>query len=674
LRKTARNIEIALVQQSPHWESLHMRVKSAVRIAATSLALLSLLYSASGQTQTPAAVTIKWEVKSRFRLFKDESDFIHMVQSHGNAGVLADETALARATNGVGWASAIVTRLCVNSDGGLQDPCEREYSEADQPTSNEPYVVPDSHRVAVSAQGAPAGALCTWKFVTVGEESNSSIKRDQPCGAEIVNPMPYGKTTHVQLFVATHPEDSQPTATTDVTVRDILIAGLGDSTAAGEGNPDREVPLDSSGFCFRRIESPDDRAYFRPGRAGYVGDHSCDDSSGTEAQDAVNWSKIRALWMDRACHRSLYSYQIRVALALAIENPHIAVTYIPLGCTGATIPVGLLGRQESRESDCVLGSSPRTCSRFVPGQIGVLQQLLSAARRHDQKRNLDLVLLTVGANDIGFSGLVANVMIDHTTKEFSILRKIKGGVVTVAQAEIALQGLPGEFATLRAQLKTLLGNNLQNLVYVSYGNPALQNSGQPCSGGRQGFDVHPAFTIDAGLLKSTSDFVKGKFFPRLKAVATCGSGGGCQSSEQDRMTFVDDHQAEFENHGFCARADDDPVFDQNCFRANGQSFRSDQSDATASNPMACGRLAASFHAYYARARWIRTANDSYFTAMTYPDGIAKFEQPANIHDALWGVYSAVYGGAMHPTAQGYAAMADAALPAARRLLGLPPPQ
>ena len=46
----------------------------------------------------------------------------------------------------------------------------------------------------------------------------------------------------------------------------------------------------------------------------------------------------------------------------------------------------------------------------------------------------------------------------------------------------------------------------------------------------------------------------------------------------------------------------------------------------------------------------------------------------DIHDPIWGATSAVYGGAMHPTAQGYAAMADAALPSARRLLGLPTPQ
>ena len=45
-------------------------------------------------------------------------------------------------------------------------------------------------------------------------------------------------------------------------------------------------------------------------------------------------------------------------------------------------------------------------------------------------------------------------------------------------------------------------------------------------------------------------------------------------------------------------------------------------------------------------------------------------QPSDIHDATWGVVSAVYGGAVHPTAEGHAAMADAALAAARQVLGL----
>ena len=56
--------------------------------------------------------------------------------------------------------------------------------------------------------------------------------------------------------------------------------------------------------------------------------------------------------------------------------------------------------------------------------------------------------------------------------------------------------------------------------------------------------------------------------------------------------------------------------------------------------------------------------------MTYPQGLPSAMQPSDIHDATWGVLSAVYGGAVHPTAEGHAAMADAALPAAANVLQL----
>ena len=55
--------------------------------------------------------------------------------------------------------------------------------------------------------------------------------------------------------------------------------------------------------------------------------------------------------------------------------------------------------------------------------------------------------------------------------------------------------------------------------------------------------------------------------------------------------------------------------------------------------------------------------------MTFPRGLPSTMQPSNIHDASWGALSAVYGGAIHPTAEGQAVMADAALPAARDVLG-----
>jgi hypothetical protein len=56
--------------------------------------------------------------------------------------------------------------------------------------------------------------------------------------------------------------------------------------------------------------------------------------------------------------------------------------------------------------------------------------------------------------------------------------------------------------------------------------------------------------------------------------------------------------------------------------------------------------------------------------MTYPQGLPSAMQPSDIHDATWGVLSAVYGGAVHPSAEGHAVMADAVLPAAAAVLQL----
>jgi lysophospholipase L1-like esterase len=384
---------------------------------------------------------------------------------------------------------------------------------------------------------------------------------------------------------------------------------------------------------------------------------------------AGNWAQQSARWLSGPCHRSLYSYQMRTAIALAIENTHVAVTFLPLGCTGATINAGFLGNQGARE--CPSPGTLAACSGTVRAQIAELTELLAASRRQQADRSLDLVLLTIGANDILFSGLVANLMIEPGT-ERSLLSR--GGIIaSVDEAQTILEReLPGNFAKARAALKPLVGGNLSRVVYVSYGNPGLAGPDTPCPGGRDGFDVHPAFAVDGERLREAVDFVSHRFLPTVKALARCEDGKACRNPSTDRMTFVDDHQAAFAAHGACARADDDPAFDRECFARKGETFENSLTKG-ATDPMTCGYPASEFRPYASRARWIRTANDSYFTAMTYPEGLPAVLQPSDIHDATWGIFAAVYGGAVHPTAEGHAAMADAALPAAREALGLAAP-
>jgi hypothetical protein len=227
--------------------------------------------------------------------------------------------------------------------------------------------------------------------------------------------------------------------------------------------------------------------------------------------------------------------------------------------------------------------------------------------------------------------------------------------------------LPANFAKLRAALKPLVGGQLDKVVFASYGNPAMSPEGGVCPGGQDGFDVHPAFRANAERLRKVALFVQNRFLPAIKAIATCAGGVACGAG--DAMSFADAHQAAFAQHGFCARADTDPDFDRECFSVDGKSFADNSVDG-ATDPMACDMEASEFRAYASRARWIRTANDSYFAAMTFPEGVSSTIQPSDLHDATWGILSAVYGGAIHPTAEGYAAMADSAMATARDVLQL----
>jgi len=636
-----------------------------IRIRIRSIVLGALLAGAIGALPAqwaaaqigPAAkgvpdgpMQISWEVRNRFRLFREERDFLLHTESARGRSVLSSEQALELQSDGRGWARNTVNRLCIDLAGRVNEPCTRD-------NVRESYLTPTDHPVVMRLTGqVPVGATCAWSLDD-GEGPPRQSTLD--CAEQVNFRARYGRPTVASVEVSSGPEAPQR-VTAEIMVRDILIAGLGDSIASGEGNPDRPIALSDEGFCFRSYLGTAGAQYYRPSRAGYKGGRAC------EAPDTLaNWQRQSALWLNAACHRSLYSYQTRTALALAVRYPHIAVTYLPLACTGATIADGLFSTQRARE--CPPTKSAASCQGTVNAQLTELREAVTAAGRRQPDRKLDLVLLSIGANDINFSGLVADVIVDTPTERVLFRRTGVMGSVDDSRAALA-RDLPQGFGKLREALKPLVGD-MSRVVYVSYANPTLADGGTPCPGGRAGFDIHPSFNAEPQRLASVSGYVQNEFLPQLKALALCQSGILCGDPAADRMTFVDAHQAAFADHGFCARAQNDPEFDRECFSVKGESFDADIVTA-ANQPMLCGRSAGEYRAYLPRARWIRDANDSYFAAMTYPQGLPSSSQPEDIHDATWGILSAVYGGAVHPSAEGHAAMADAALPAAASVLQL----
>src|SRR5467141_580772 len=644
--RPTRNVKSAMVR-------IQLRSIIAWTLLAGALAALPARWVAA-QTAPEAVqgapdkpMQISWEVRNRFRLFREERDFLLHAESGRGRSVLASEQVLEIQSDGRGWARNTVNRLCIDLAGRVSEPCTRD-------NVKESYLTPIDHPVVIRLTGpVPVGATCAWTVDDGDGPQTSNFDCAEPVNLRVR----YGRTTVVTADVSS--SDGSQRVFTEIAVRDIFIAGLGDSDASGEGNPDRPVALADEGFCFRSYLGTAVAQYYRPSRASYKGGRAC------EAPDSLQvWQRQSALWFNSACHRSLYSYQTRTALALAVQYPHIAVTYLPLACTGATIADGLFAAQRARE--CPPTKSTAACQGTVNAQLAELRDAVTAAKRRQPDRTLDLVLLSIGANDINFSGLVADVIVDTPTERVLFRRTGVMGSVEDSRAALA-QELPQSFGKLREALKPLVGD-MSHVVYVSYANPTLAD-GAPCPGGRAGFDIHPSFNAQPPRLANVSGYVQNEFLPQLKALALCQSGILCRDPAGDRMTFVDGHQAAFADHGFCARGPNDPEFDRTCFSVKGESFDSDIVTA-ASQPMLCGRSAGEYRAYLPRARWIRDANDSYFAAMTYPQGLPSSSQPADIHDATWGVLSAVYGGAVHPSAEGHAAMADAALPAVASVLQL----
>src|SRR5262249_30140634 len=102
------------------------------------------------QPAAGAAPHIEWEVKSRFRLFRNEADFERHAAAMRSGGVLAAERRLASETDGRGWARDTIDRLCVDRAGRLLEFCDRD-------GERESYLAPRDHRVGVALAAGERG-------------------------------------------------------------------------------------------------------------------------------------------------------------------------------------------------------------------------------------------------------------------------------------------------------------------------------------------------------------------------------------------------------------------------------------------------------------------------------------------------------------------------------------
>lgn len=659
---------------------------STVRTASFIYGMLAALSVAVGfPTQSHAESRIEWRLENPFRLFKRPEHtemhrriFESLSFAEQRSPILAAEQKLELQFGGRGWADRIFNHTCYDQNRDRYNACEN-------------YVLPKSHRIIAHLKDlggffsffsdAPSpNATCSWK--SVGQDGQAVSQQTVPCDRSVALEIPY--PTGAQIIV-TRPGSSVPlTPALNVKIRDLLIVGMGDSFAAGDGNPDHPAALS------------DERSH----DYGYV------DIAATGAREELDgyparvgrWKDInsnafrkqRARWWDRECHRSLYSHQLRVALQLAVENPQRSVTFVSFSCSGAEISQGLLLDLPVRE--CTPGEKPRVPAQFsalseelcsslqrdVPMPAAIISRVpelrgvsegkmrLTRCRRlkrggqyvPDLKRPIDLVLLSIGGNDVGFVPLISDSLLSEQSI-YRVLGRQFDSVYGVDRARQRLDLLKRRFSGLRYSMDLLLGVSSDgerpgNVILTGYPNVGYGEDGMRTCGGTKGLEVFPPFHLDADKVGEAEDFTQ-ELNSQLAALA--GNG----------WTYVDGFRDDFRSHGLCAVNGAGPSemlgFPR---RKNGRW-----------EPFAPSQYAP----YTPRQRWFRTPNDAFLTSNMHAAQISGFG--ANCTGLLTGAFrglarnhwqpfqvflASTYGGAFHPTAEGQARMADDVVKQARKIL------
>lgn len=596
-----------------------------------------------------AEAQISWRVENSFRFFVDPADSEVHRATYRALGpqdrqhpVLAAEQQLEKRVDD-GWAASMYRKTCWDwRQNSFRCPAYDD------------YINPTQHRVIAAIDGIEEGSAltCTWLTAPQGGDDLRGKVVSQPCRDRFVVEVPYPEGAKVSVEIG-----GRVVAEETIKVRDILIAGMGDSIGSGEGNPD--VPV-----RFSRERTADYGSPSEPNLRGFPARVGNWEQIGDQAFIEEN-----ARWLDQACHRSLYSHQLRAALQLAIEDPHRAVTYVGVACSGAEVTFGLFLRYKGNEwvpnppaLSQISAVAEAQCGKksaealdlpeayHIKGKIPELKGGLVLRKcSRDYARKIDLIFLSIGGNDIGFSRLLANAVLSNE----STLRLLGGWIGEVygqAQASQQLSVLDARYKSLNRALHNLLyvpWNESDRIVLAGYPGLALQGDGsETCKDGRAGLEVVEDFRLSETKLREGT-WVGDKLHHLMR-----------DSAERYGWSFAETHRRQFVDRGICSGS-----------YQNGGSVADDLRLPRKTDGAWVPYNPADYLAYTPRQRWFRTPNDAFMTgnfhvAASLLQKVLKLDTLASFQLLL----AATYSGAFHPTAEGHAAIADSVADKARSVL------
>ena len=614
----------------------------------------------------------------------------------------------------LGWAAQTLDQVCYERNSRpFRYPvtCERQYSWG---TAKDDYILPDAHTVDVSLSPerlTDAGAgECTWSWLPRAGAAKGETHK-QPCKDKfVIKRVPYSRDAKLSgVSVKVTLPDGNELAEPNVVVEDMLVVAMGDSFMSGESNPDRPVTFSASREMIydpvmaNAREDQTAQAQPNPAIANTFGLASTDDQfdpkslprrkledeekgliyRASSREFLAAFEKRGAQWLSADCHRSQYGYPFRVGLEMTLEDRHRAVTMVSLACSGAEV-ANLFVEYDARERTsepggakvlpqldqladliCRGGAKGRTLGAsyalpmYKAGNTAISMQTVSKqwCAPENRKRPIDLVLLSIGGNDVGF-GALAMYATTESARDLAPIASLIGGEIRFAPdvSRAYLGVLDKRIKAVRDALVDGFGVDPARVLQNAYEPIQYDEVGSYCGAlPTIGMDVVPTLKIDRARLQQVSDF-SGELQKRLECMASSKSRHDCPAGlatgAGTGFRFITEHIADFSKRGICARDPTRILADQISMKMPRRSKTND--DFEPYSP-------ANALPYAHRWRLIHNPNDAFLTANTHREGISPF-------DILQPAYAALYSGAFHPTAEAHAIVADHVMRHVRALL------
>ncbi len=276
----------------------------------------------------------------------------------------------------------------------------------------------------------------------------------------------------------------------DVVVQDFLIVSIGDSVGSGEGNPDTRVRMNDVGVT------------------------------------------LPARWQDEGCHRSALAGPALAPLQIEDDGEETtkadarsSVTFVHLACSGATISKGLLGAYGG-----VVGS------RTYDPQIREIRDTVGV------EREIDALLISIGANDIGFLDIVKSCVLTDCVKKqrAQLTKRLTDLDDGYARLNACISGNDLACSVALTLKESKAWRSVRSLaidpdrVYITqYFDPTTDEAGNRCE------------SILGGISTAELDFISNELIPSLNAViASAATGYG--------WNLVDGADSAFIGRGYCA--------------------------------------------------------------------------------------------------------------------------